>query len=549
MFDHLLQETGDDLLQETGDWILLDTASAQYLYISDTSTGVGTSFEARMRLETFSFTEYAEQGRVGTGGFDLDEDDTTTGVVPDVPAMQSLVFNDYRSSDVRIFTGYTHTRTTTRGPHGATGRDWGVEILDLNTLADDFVLGEDESADRPAETDYERVTWLLTVGFATGAGVSAGQVPNTNTITMDAIDYRGRKPREVLDQCAEVTGKNWFIYNYVGLNKLFYDLVSNAPSSGVSLLDNVISDFVISSPTVKRSPDEVYSKVYLTWAGGVVEAENTTTRDAYRRREINVLDMGVRTNTTAQAKADAFLAASSVERITVSDLTFVADATAVNQLRAGQTVTLGLNRHNITGDYFVTRRTVKSFKGSDTQYEITLSLVDTLAPTRYLYQRGSNEVWEVKSNATQDGASVVVNRDGITITEGGITVTNEDAVVIIDGTSNMFKIAATGTVSTSSFTKTTGASSTGTVDVLTGFTYRPAFLAFFQFGGGAYPTPYYVLNHIAGGGTVLDAYESWVQVVNTDQTRVSFKIQTSRNDGTTMPVFTLAYYLLKEAAI
>lgn len=499
MFDHLLQENGDALLLEysgtiasgAGDYfILLDSASAQYLWIQNTSQVEGTSYEGRMRLGAFAFTECAEMGRVGTGGFDLDESIVSAGYMPDPPALQSAIFTDFRASDVRVFSGYVHSRTTERLGHQPSGqRQWGVELVDLNTLADDFVLTESESADRPAETDYARVTWLLTVGFAPGAGVTAGQVPNTNTVTMDAIDYRGRKPREVLDQCAEVTGKNWFLYGHEGTNKLFYDLTENAPQVSTPISDDPQNIGATTFPpsdnyTVTRRPDEIYSKVHLTWAGGVVTAENTTTRDTYRRREISIIDMGVRTNTTAQAKANAFLASSAIERVTVSDLTIVVPADKVNIVHAGELITMQLQRHEITTatPYFITRRTVRSFKGSDTEYAVTLTLVNALSPTRYLYQRGSNEVWEVKSNATPDGASVIVNRDGITITEGGITVTNAGGTVIIDGTSNMFKIVASDTM-----THSQGAASTGSTETtiagsgLPTFT-TPAFIAYITEG-------------------------------------------------------------------
>lgn len=46
-----------------------------------------------------------------------------------------------------------------------------------------------------------------------------------------------------------------------------------------------------------------------------------------------------------------------------------------------------------------------------------------------------------------DGTTVVIDPDGLTIIEGAITVSNGDDVVIIDGTSDIFKIVTSGTVS------------------------------------------------------------------------------------------------------
>jgi len=74
--------------------------------------------------------------------------------------------------------------------------------------------------------------------------------------------------------------------------------------------------------------------------------------------------------------------------------------------------------------------------------------------------------------------TVAMGAAGLFITDGAITVTNPGATVIIDGTSNMFKIAATGTL-----TQAFGAVGTrpGNSVQLTalgnGFTVLPTFLA------------------------------------------------------------------------
>jgi hypothetical protein len=48
-------------------------------------------------------------------------------------------------------------------------------------------------------------------------------------------------------------------------------------------------------------------------------------------------------------------------------------------------------------------------------------------------------------NINHAGGNVVIDPSGMTITNGAMTVTNGSSVVIIDGTSDMFKIAASGT--------------------------------------------------------------------------------------------------------
>jgi hypothetical protein len=136
-------------------------------------------------------------------------------------------------------------------------------------------------------------------------------------------------------------------------------------------------------------------------------------------------------------------------------------AANVNDFRAGYRIQIKLTRHGISSYtyYRIIRRVVRPPGLVDTRYVVTLSLLDILAPTRYLYQRGSNEVWEVKSNATPDGASVIVNRDGITVTEGAITVENATGDVIFDasGTGEVTNSAGTVTIDSSGLTVTDGA--------------------------------------------------------------------------------------------
>ena len=52
---------------------------------------------------------------------------------------------------------------------------------------------------------------------------------------------------------------------------------------------------------------------------------------------------------------------------------------------------------------------------------------------------------EVPAGARNTSGEVVIDATGVTITNGALTVTNPGSTVIIDGTSNMFKIVATGT--------------------------------------------------------------------------------------------------------
>jgi hypothetical protein len=86
-------------------------------------------------------------------------------------------------------------------------------------------------------------------------------------------------------------------------------------------------------------------------------------------------------------------------------------------------------------------------------------------------------------NVRNSDGNVIIDANGVTITGGKLTLTNSGSTVIIDGTSNMFKIAATGTQS-NTFTD----NATGTVDVtLTGLgtlSSSPAHQFYFSGGSG-----------------------------------------------------------------
>lgn len=451
-------------------------ATISYLTPPRTVLINSVDYTTKIRWDSFSFIESANRGQVGMSGFDIDDATNTI----DIPALKLVAADEPRAgqSNKRMFTGFTHDRTTERGPVKVAGqRQWGVELLDLNTLADDYILTDAESADRPAETDYARVVWLLTTRFNTVAGVASGVVPNSNTANMDATDYRGRRARDVLNECSEMAGKNWFVYLYTTATPLlFYDVTSGSNLTSSARISDVAADvdssvtWAASGTKVHRSPDDIYSTVHLRWNEGTVSRTNATTASTYRTREISVSDMSIASSAQAIVKADAFLAASASEKIRVDNVSVVLPAANVNDIRAGQRIEIKLDRHGISAFtyYRILQRQVEPL--NDISYKVTLTLADQVLPV--LYSGGGRGgdlpygIWEKKSNATDDGATVIIDRGGITVTDGAITVTNAGAIVIIDGTSNMFKIAASGSQSKTQADKTMGTTNT-TISSLT----------------------------------------------------------------------------------
>lgn len=444
MTSHLLLETGDALLQETGEYLLLETTSIAI---------AGFDYTGVAMIDAFSLTESANRGEVGTGGFDVFD----AASALNVPALRNVLFTEPEViGDERVYTGFTHNRSTAYVLDAdLAARSWAIETTDLNVLASDYVLSATDSADRPSETDYARIVWLLTTRFGSEAGVGSGVVPNSNTETMEATDYRGRKPADVLAECSEATGKLWFVYDYGAGRKLYYDLATGTSLSSSTKISDVDADTngttvfaPVGNVSVKRSPDRIYSAIHLTYNGGTVTVYHGATATLYRTREAAVLDSSISDATLALAKANALLAGAGDELMEIDGLSIVVPKANVNDIRQGQRVQIKLTRQGIADYtyYRVIRRTVTPI--GTMHYGLAFGLAsDVLASANG--GRGSDDVWPNKSNANDDGATVIVDRGGITVTDGAITVTNAGATVIIDGTSDMFKIAATGTVTTS----------------------------------------------------------------------------------------------------
>lgn len=149
---------------------------------------------------------------------------------------------------------------------------------------------------------------------------------------------------------------------------------------------------------------------------------------------------------------------------------------------------------------------------------------------------------------------VAIDSTGVTITNGKLTVSNPGATVIIDGTSNMFKILATGTMSIANGPNGSG----GTTEIITsvtlalGLAYVPAFLGFLE---SAINTAI-VGNWMDWVRTTgfTDSYGVWEQMAcyvnrnGTDTKPVAlWRVSDLYNQSAKSAVF--RYYVLKEASI
>jgi len=203
-------------------------------------------------------------------------------------------------------------------------------------------------------------------------------------------------------------------------------------------------------------PDRVYSSVRLKYKKGIIRKTDAGTLAAFRTREKNVTTTRVKSTTRADEMAQNYLDRSDSERTDFA-MSVRLPAANVNDVRAGERIQVKAPYLDISSFtyYRVIRRTVSPALGekglpTDQWYHVRLEFRADLKNTRFEYEAVD---WEEKSNATEDDANVVMDRDGINITGGAITVTNGNSVVIIDGSSDILQVVASGTLTVPRNTK------------------------------------------------------------------------------------------------
>lgn len=344
----------------------------------------GTAFTT-VDFATASFVETAYKGESGMSGIDLDD----TALLNPL-TMKAVAFTESASVyGASVFRGYVGKRLIRRdeGRTTESDREWEVEILDGNTLLDDVVLTA-ATASRGQETDYARVVWAVGAAFAVTVGTTF--VPNTNTVTVDLADYRGRKARDVLDECAEASGKNYFLFWYdtTASWELFYDLGAGTAwtsplrlSSSPGDADNAVTfapEFGESENGRELDPVRVYSGVRVEYDGGSIYVTNASTTSNYRRREQNIY-YSVSSSAVATTLANQFLAAAAGEEDTIRCSVYLTAAN-INGIRHGQRIQvkfphLGISSYTY---YRVTRRTVRPLPidSPHAQYALDLELAN-----------------------------------------------------------------------------------------------------------------------------------------------------------------------------
>jgi hypothetical protein len=337
--------------------------------------------EAAIRLPLPPLTERAEALDAAMSGLVVDDDAGSL----DVPGLRAFAINETDCSVRRLYSGYVTNRHILRGDDKRQSlrisgkRQWDVDLVDYNmTLSRRVIRGSD--GNRPAETDVERVQWIIASDF-TPTVTDAGLIQTSGPVDMDPVDYRGRYPTDVLADCGNASGKNYFVYFDEPTNHpaFAYFFGTSSLYSSTLRLSNVASD-IDSSTTfaatceLYRDPSRVFSGVYLKYDGGSVFRSNTTTEAAFQRVEVSIDEPDIKSRTKAIALADKYLTDGSAEDETLT-ITLQLPSTHVNLVQPGQRIQVKFSHIPGYTTFTYTRvvtRTVSQAADTDKVYDVVL---------------------------------------------------------------------------------------------------------------------------------------------------------------------------------
>jgi hypothetical protein len=142
-------------------------------------------------------------------------------------------------------------------------------------------------------------------------------------------------------------------------------------------------------------------------------------------------------------------------------------------------------------------------------------------------------------------AEVKIDSTGVAITNGALTVTNGSSVVIIDGQSNMLKVATKSFLSSASGPNAT--TMTLQTDYPNGLTAAPAHQGYCGFAYGQ--LPYLLMTAIVGGTpmSVADQIVLHTTIVSTNQTRVQAAWSSGYNRSAL--AWRVDFFIFKESVI
>jgi len=304
---------------------------------------------SQVRAMTTSVRANAEEGSVAMSTIVIDDPNGTL----DVPGLKEIYGQETEAALPTFFRGIIADRGVSRGEtdksyRTTTARQWEVQVADQNErLARRVLLGVD--ANRPAETDVARIQYVMASPEMSTVGItSSTYVSTSGPIAMDAADYRGQTVLSLIDDCAQASGKNYWVMRRDDLGPttfgLWYDFAGSTAYVSTIAISNVITDvdgattFAASFDTkLTRDPSRVYSGVWMPFSGGAVYQQQASTSSNFHARDTTSYSANVKTVAKANARAIRYLTDIDTEEDRITTAIVVPNA-QVNDLREGHLV-------------------------------------------------------------------------------------------------------------------------------------------------------------------------------------------------------------------
>lgn len=322
---------------------------AQHWYYNDPDAGLVEFTDHVDDDNSPSITVQAEQSSIGSSTLIVDD---PSGEL-DFTGHREIWWEEDDATWARIATLYTASVKVSRGGYRTgSARTWELSLTDINTLMWRKVMAGNDT-DRPAESDVDRVQWLLSTGEAGFFADVTTYVHTGNPVNMDAnpdTGYNGQMFEQVMDDCAQQSGKNHYVLdvfdspNYV--KGIWYgadsepDFTSNLQISNViGDVDNTTTWYASLDTELNRDPSRIFSGVFGNYDGGYTYQSDAGVIAAYANRDTIANWPNVKTLTKAQARALRMIAdlgtAGPEDVITT---TILVPPEHVNDARPGQLI-------------------------------------------------------------------------------------------------------------------------------------------------------------------------------------------------------------------
>lgn len=409
------------------------------IFYPDSSDWVG-----RIRLGSgFQLVEAAESGTFAMSQVQVDDPASELDIV----GHHSFRTIETACSWRTLFRGYFADRTVRRGADPTSSlrtgvaRVWDCTVIDANAVLQ-FEVIRGSTGKRPAETDTQRLAWLLGSSHKGPIGSSDANVLGYD-VDLDKADYRGLTMADVLADCASASGANFFAAwdeDHDEYRLHYYRPTRSFFSSSLAI-SNVLSDVdgdTVFAPSadarMMRDPSRVYSGVYYRYGereSAVFEESATVLAAIGHRREVAEGDGSVRTAARATAKAQRYLSEAETDLDKVSVTLRKVPPNRVNLIRAGHRVQVRFSHlPGLTSWTWlrVTRRTVAQDGEDQLHYRIDLELADP----KQVGARNRRPAVPVEPDV-EDGSSVSLSRYALHATFGELDQVSRAETFAFDG--------------------------------------------------------------------------------------------------------------------